>query len=550
MRIASGCWFGLLMLCAACGRVENEGTVRQPIVGGSVDTTARFPTVFVLKIQRTGGQQNGCTGTLITPRTLLTAAHCLPSDVAKVFVTNVTPAPSMDPSFVESTDWRRHPSWVSGSPADFDIGLVLLPAASTLKPTPYARASLATFAGKPLTAVGYGLTLPGATDNGTRRFVDLTFRSVTAAHVVLGNTVDKGICFGDSGGPSLHTFPDGIARVVGIHSYTQPASSCTDGLDTRVDLFGPFIRTWLTDKEGGATCVEDGLCKMGCAPEADPDCVCVADGTCSAACANLLSDPDCPPDCAMNAVCTNLACPKPDPDCVAELAACTMAAQCASRLCTPDPQRSPEQYCTRACPAGATCAGGTQCVAGACLKPQKPSVAPGATCTGASDFCLGGTSCLSVPSGGLRCSKSCTTTASCPAPTTCTSGFCIGADVMAANPGERCVQATTFCTGNTVCAGLASLGPPTCAQPCGDDPDCSAGKKCLQGVGGVRYCEKDFIVVPHAGEHSVAAAPKTGCASAGGPLALFALLLTLPTGRRRRRPAPARPSRDPTHPAL
>ncbi|MBS1153718.1 MAG: putative trypsin precursor [Myxococcaceae bacterium] len=365
----------VVALGLSCGvDAPPEGKASQAIVGGSADTTERFGSVFVLKIQRTGGQQNGCTATLITPRTLLTAAHCLPSDVAKVFVTHVTPAPASSPSFVESTDWRRHPSWSSGSPASFDVGVVLLPAASALTPVPYARSDLATLIGKPLTAVGYGLTQPGATDNGTRRFVDLTFRNVTAAHVVLGNAVDKGICFGDSGGPSLHTFPDGITRVVGIHSYTQPSSSCTDGLDTRVDLFGAFIRTWLTDKEGGASCAEDGLCKQGCAPVADPDCVCVADGVCSGACANLLSDPDCPADCLMNGVCANFACPKPDPDCVAELSACTTASQCASRLCTPDPQRSPEQYCTASCSSGGSCAAGTQCVTGACLKPQLPPV--------------------------------------------------------------------------------------------------------------------------------------------------------------------------------
>ena len=507
---------------------EDPGATRQEIVGGTVDTTARFPAIFVLKIQRTGGQVNGCTGTLITPRTLLTAAHCLPSDVAKVFVTNVTPAPASSPSFVECLDWRRHASWTSGSPADFDIGVVLLPAASALTPVPYSRSDPTPLIGKPLTAVGYGLTAPGATDNGTRRYVDLTFRNVTGAHVILGNTVDKGICFGDSGGPALHTFPDGIARVVGIHSYTQPSSSCTDGLDTRVDLFGTFIRTWLTDKEGGATCVEDGMCKAGCTPTADPDCVCLADGMCNGACANLLSDPDCPKDCVMNSVCTNLTCPNPDPDCTAELAACTTASQCASRLCTADLQRLPEQYCTRSC-ASAPCPAGTQCVSGACLKPQKPSVAPGGACSPTTDFCLGGTSCLSVPTGGLRCTKSCTTTAGCPTPTQCTSGFCVG-NVMTAGPGEPCTQATTYCTGNTVCAGLAALGPPTCAAPCTDDPDCAIGRVCRQGVGGVRYCEKDFITLPLATEVTSPAAP-SGCSSVGGPLGALALTLLL---RRRR----------------
>ena len=70
---------------------EDPGATRQEIVGGTVDTTARFPAIFVLKIQRTGGQVNGCTGTLITPRTLLTAGsfNTLPLEIYGM-TTNVT----------------------------------------------------------------------------------------------------------------------------------------------------------------------------------------------------------------------------------------------------------------------------------------------------------------------------------------------------------------------------------------------------------------------------------------------------------------------------
>lgn len=430
-------------LVTACGSElgpSRPASVRQGIVGGNVDTASKYGSVYVVKIEHTGGPTAGCTGTLITARTILTAAHCLPPDVTHLYTTNVTPAPASSPTFVESLDWRRHPSWTSSDPSANDIGLILLPAPSTLTPIPYDRTDLTGFTGLPLTAVGYGVTAPGATDNGTRRYVDLTFRGVTAAHIVLGNTTDKGICFGDSGGPSLHTFPDGIARVVGLHSYTQPASSCTDGLDTRVDLYGPFIRTWLTDKEGGGTCFEDGMCKPGCVP-ADPDCVCT------------LSDPECPADCVANNVCTSQVCPKPDPDCT------------------------------------------------------------------------------------------CTDTSMCPVPTTCSDGFCLGTNVVAAGPGAPCAQATTFCTGGTVCAGLAVLGPPTCAQPCVLDPDCAATAKiCQQGVGGVHYCEREIILVPELTEVSAPGA-STGCSASPGALAPLAVAL-LWWRRRTTRPrdTPPRPT--------
>lgn len=514
-----------LLLLVACGGDRAPLAVRQEIVGGTVDTTAKHGSVFVVKIERSNGAPAQCTGTLITPRTLLTAGHCLPAETTKVWTTNVTPAPAASPSFVESTEWRRHPAWTSANPSLNDIGLILLPAASTLTPYPYNQAPLTgPFVGRPLTAVGYGRTGPSTVDSGTRRWVDLTFRGITSDHIELGDQASKGVCFGDSGGPALHTFADNVTRVVGIHSYTQPTSACTDGLDTRVDVFGTFIRTWLMEKEAGGTCVEDGLCKAGCMPAADPDCVCIADGTCSAQCANLLSDPDCPRDCAMNGVCTNLACPAPDPDCTPELAQCTMDAQCAARHCTTDPQRPAERYCARGCAAQSECVAGTTCAMAVCLKQQKPNVAPGAACVAATDFCLGGTTCQTVPMGGTRCTIACPP-AACPVPTTCSAGFCLGADVKVGNPGDVCDPATTFCTGNTVCAGLLSLGPPTCAEGCVVSVDCSVKTKvCQQGVGGVRYCEHEIIVLPQLTNVS-APAGKGGCAAGGLGLFPFAALL-------------------------
>lgn len=536
MRRALGAAAALLL--AGCGvsavPPEEQASISQAVVGGANDTTGRFSRVYALKLERTGLPNTLCSATLITSRTLLTAAHCLPPEVIKVSATNVTPAPSSSPSFVVSTDWRRHPQWTAGNPAAFDVGLVLLPAPVADAPIPFSRANPTALIGRPLTVVGYGLTSPGASDQGTRRSVDLTFRNVTAAHVVVGNQVDKGICFGDSGGPSLHTFPDGLARVVGVHSYTQPASNCTDGLDSRVDLYSAFIQQWLTDKEGGGTCFEDGLCKPGCTP-ADFDCACVADGACSAACTNLLSDPDCPPDCAANGVCTALACPRPDPDCTAELAPCTADAQCASRRCVTDTQRGNERYCARTCAAPADCPAMTTCTSGACFKLQKPEVAAGGACEAARDFCLGGSTCQAVPtagtrctstcgtcSGGLRCvggfclgsdvpgvaagavcpstgalclegttcqsagaagqrcTQSCTNTASCPAALRCLSGFCLGADIPTVAAGAPCPAAGAFCLDDTTCAPLPGLGP-RCSKACTAATDCPSGLLCTAG---------------------------------------------------------------------
>jgi hypothetical protein len=244
-----------------------------------------------------------------------------------------------------------HSQWNQGDRLSFDIGAVLLPAASAVTPTPHlTRALTAADVGAPLTVAGFGITAAGLVDYGTRRVATLPLRGLTAQHLELGDMSGIGLCNGDSGGPSFLTMRDGIRRVVGVHSYDS-SLECTDGLDTRVDLFAAsFVQQFIRDEEGGPTCFEDGMCRAGCATP-DVDCVCAADGTCSALCPNLLTDPDCPADCVANAVCATQDCPRPDPDCVAELATCTKPTECQRRTCALDPQR-PGAYCSRPCTEG------------------------------------------------------------------------------------------------------------------------------------------------------------------------------------------------------
>ena len=104
---------------------------------------------------------------------------------------------------------------------------------------------------------------------------------MTSTHIRLGDLQDKGICNGDSGGPSLHRFADGVTRVVGVHSYTEPGAGCLDGADVRVDRFGAFIKQYLTEKVGAA-CTEDGLCATSCP---------VGQQVCGDVCANTATDP-------------------------------------------------------------------------------------------------------------------------------------------------------------------------------------------------------------------------------------------------------------------
>lgn len=218
--------FLLVALVMGCGVVEQQAASQQrdPLVGGNVDDGG-FRDVVMLRAVFTNDagvtQGFACTGTIITPTVVLTAAHCLnenggPSGYALtgVFFHNFDVAPPTNSaSWVPATSWRRHPSWSAGSAMNTDIGLVRLPAPIPgVTPSPYLnRPLVAADVGQPMKVVGYGITSSGGTGAGTRRFVTLPLRGLTTQHVQLGNMSTAGICNGDSGGPSFLTARDGCA---------------------------------------------------------------------------------------------------------------------------------------------------------------------------------------------------------------------------------------------------------------------------------------------------------------------------------------------------
>lgn len=217
-----------------------------------------------------------CTGTLVSPTVVLTAAHCV--DPAMLGAHAVTELEVRFGAKLYTPDATAHvaeaaihPDWDitdTTSTTNPDLAILRLTAPVTdVAPIPLPAAGIeaALVVGAPLRAIGYGITENGKSDYGTKREAPTAVSKLDGQAIY---TKPVAMCEGDSGAPYLFD-QDGKEVLAAVHSR---GNCLTSARGYRTDLFlSSFIQPFID-----ADCKEDARCDEACT--ADPDCDATGEG--------------------------------------------------------------------------------------------------------------------------------------------------------------------------------------------------------------------------------------------------------------------------------
>lgn len=274
------CCAVLALLLSLPAAASARDGAQASVIGGQGATIEEFPSLAYIQA-REGKGGFACTGTVVAPRVILTAAHCLedldrgrftPASGYAVATGTTTPRKAVRENVFRVTETHIFPGFDPGNLRG-DAGILVLDrptAAPTISLASSADASLYG-GGASVRLAGWGLTRANADDGPeSLRTTTMTVQAPPfckqktrsyyptyspAAQLCTLDVPSKksGGCFGDSGGPVIGQRADGSLVELGIVSTGGPfCSTKLPNILTRADFVSPWVSEWIAAIETGA----------------------------------------------------------------------------------------------------------------------------------------------------------------------------------------------------------------------------------------------------------------------------------------------------------
>jgi len=264
---------------ATAGAATPTAKAHASVIGGGNASIQDLPWLAYLEGETATGAY-ACSGTVVAPRVILTAGHCV-MDVASgeitpaetlAVATGVANLKQIQPANVSRVSQALVYPHFNAAELHGDAGLLILTSPTTSPPIALAGGEDSGLfsAGRKLTIAGWGLKsgnakeAPAQLQKGTTKLQSAKscrrrtrhFYPVFAPTLQLCTlslpSLTTGVCSGDSGGPAIAFDSEGAAVEVGVASLV--GAGCSPKLPnvyTRSDLISGWVGRWIAAVEEG-----------------------------------------------------------------------------------------------------------------------------------------------------------------------------------------------------------------------------------------------------------------------------------------------------------
>lgn len=235
---------------AAVKRAENHKTL---INGTPVDRSAWQSVVQIFM------GNASCTGTIVGPQALITAAHC--GETGSVAKFQTYDGKSYTAKLTRNPAYPVHGENPTGAQdKDNDLGFINMPV--SVKPTSI-RTDRFERIGLPVTMIGYGCTQPDGTggNDGILRMGKSVVAGAQGFDLILKTPNGAALCYGDSGGPVFAANDAGNLVQIAVNSKgnIQDTSYVTR---TTIPDMSDFLTSW-SQSTGAGICGVTLDCSAG-----------------------------------------------------------------------------------------------------------------------------------------------------------------------------------------------------------------------------------------------------------------------------------------------